>query len=272
MQLIEQDVIANGVRLHVYRSGTDKPPLVFAHGITDNGLCFLPIAEQLAEDFEIVLYDSRGHGRSDPSSRETTLLERARDLGGLVEALGLNKPGLLGHSLGADHGGSVCRPVPAGAGLHRPGRPSALRDSGARRRPGDGERWARWREWAVADKQRSVEELVQISRERDPSWPEAERLPWARAKQQFSLTVFDEERLDDVESVERDRVADRLPDPAHHGRPEMGSLFPAAAAEDLVAGLPRARHVSIPGAGHNIRREQPGLYLEAVRGFLKEHS
>ena len=75
MHLIEQDVIANGVRLHVYRSGTDKPPLVFAHGITDSGLCFVPIAEQLAEDFEIVLYDSRGHGRSNPSSRDTTLFK-----------------------------------------------------------------------------------------------------------------------------------------------------------------------------------------------------
>ncbi len=101
MQLIEQDVITNGVRLHVYRTDTGRPPLVFAHGITDNGLCFLPIAEQLAEDFEIVLYDSRGHGGSDASSRDTTILDKARDLGGLVDALELKRPALLGHSLGA---------------------------------------------------------------------------------------------------------------------------------------------------------------------------
>ena len=73
---------------------------MFAHGITDNGLCFVPIAEQLAGDFEIVLYDARGHGRSDPSPRGTTPLDRARDLGALIEALGLHKPGLLGHSMG----------------------------------------------------------------------------------------------------------------------------------------------------------------------------
>ena len=271
MHLIEQDVIANGVRLHVYRSGTDKPPLVFAHGITDSGLCFVPIAEQLAEDFEIVLYDSRGHGRSNPSSRDTTLLERARDLGGLVDALELYKPGLLGHSLGATTV-ALC----AGLVPHVPGcvvleDPPPF-DTLARAGDGDGGRWARWREWAAADKQRSVEELVQISRQRDPSWPEAERLPWAQAKQQFSLTVFDEERLDDVESVKRIVSQIVCPTLLITADPELGSLFTAAAAEDLVASLPRARHVSISGAGHNIRREQPGLYLEAVRGFLKEHS
>jgi pimeloyl-ACP methyl ester carboxylesterase len=49
-------------------------------------------------------------------------------------------------------------------------------------------------------------------------------------------------------------------------------LFPAAAAEDLVASLPLARHVNIPGAGHNVRRDQPGRYLEAIRAFLRERS
>ncbi len=115
-----------------------------------------------------------------------------------------------------------------------------------------------------------MEELVQISRERDPSWPEAERLPWAQAKQQFSLTVFDESALDDVESARRIVSQIVCPTLLITADQKLGSLFPRAEAEELVADLPLARHVNIPGAGHNIRREQPGPYLEAVRAFLKE--
>jgi N-formylmaleamate deformylase len=271
VQLIEQDVITNGVRLHVYRTGSNRPALVFAHGITDNGLCFLPIAEQLAEDFEIVLCDSRGHGRSDPSSSDTTLLERALDLGGLVDALELNRPGLIGHSLGAT-AVALCAglfpQLPGCIVLEDPPPFETLAGTDDR----DGEQWARWREWAAADKQRSVEALVQISRQRDPSWPEPERLPWAQAKQQFSLTVFDEERLDDVASVSRIVSQIVCPTLLISADQSLGSLLPRAAAEDLVASLPLARHVNIPGAGHNIRRDQPGLYLEAVRTFLIERS
>jgi N-formylmaleamate deformylase len=271
MRLIEQDVQANGVRLHVYRTGSGKRPLVFAHGIMDNGLCFLPIAEQLADDFEIVLYDARGHGRSDPSSRETTLLVRAGDLGGLIEALGLHKPGLLGHSLGA-----VTAALCAGLFPQRPGcivledPPPLEIIAGAANQ--DSERWARWREWAEADKRRSVEQLVAVSRSRDPGWPEAERLPWARAKQQFSLTVFEEERLDDAESLRRIVFQIACPTLVITADQKLGSLLPTVAAEDMVAGLSLATHVNIPGAGHNIRREQPGLYLQAVRDFLNKHS
>jgi pimeloyl-ACP methyl ester carboxylesterase len=268
MQLIERDVAVNGLRLHVYRTGSDKPPLVFAHGITDNGLCFLPIAEQLAEDFEIVLYDARGHGRSDSSPPGTTPLDRARDLGALIEALQLRKPGLLGHSMG---GAAVA--LFAGLSPELPGYiiledPQPFETLAA---PGDQaiEMRARWREMNAANKRKSVDELIQISRQNDPTWPEAERLPWAQAKQQVSLTVFEEGFIDDIESVKRIVSQIVCPTLLITADPEMGSLFTAAAAEDLVASLPLARHVSIPGAGHNIRREQPGPYLEALRDFLR---
>jgi pimeloyl-ACP methyl ester carboxylesterase len=271
MELIEQDVVANGVRLHVYRTGTDKPSLVFAHGITDNGLCFLPVAERLAEGLEIILYDARGHGSSGPVAAGTTPLDRAQDLGGLIEALDLEKPGLLGHSMG---GATVA--LFAGLSPQVPGYviledPQPF-ESLARPRDEAPEGLARWRELVAQDKERSVEELIELSRLRHPTWPEAERLPWAQAKRQVDLTVFEEGSMDDVESVRRIVSQIVCPTLLITADPGRGSLFPPAEAEDLVAGLPRARHVSILGAGHNIRREQPGLYLQAVRDFVKEHS
>ena len=40
-------VEANGVRLHYTRTGGDKPPVVLAHGVTDDGLCWSPVAAAL---------------------------------------------------------------------------------------------------------------------------------------------------------------------------------------------------------------------------------
>lgn len=64
---------------------------MFAHGRSDNGLCFWPIAKQFANDYEIILYDARNHGRSENPESTTSLMNRVQDLAGLIEALGLQK-------------------------------------------------------------------------------------------------------------------------------------------------------------------------------------
>jgi pimeloyl-ACP methyl ester carboxylesterase len=53
------DVETNGIRLHYTRTGGAKPPLVLAHGVTDSGLCWTPIAEALAADYDVIMVDAR---------------------------------------------------------------------------------------------------------------------------------------------------------------------------------------------------------------------
>ena len=268
MNLTEQDVLVNNIKLHVYRTGTNKPPLVFAHGITDNGLCFLPFASRLADDYEIILYDSRGHGKSEASNAETTVIDRARDLAELVEALGLHKPGLFGHSMGA-----ITVALMAGLYPHIPGC-IVLED------PPPFEMFAPateeallgrkvWHTLAAANKQKSLQELVAMNRQESPNWVEAERLPWAQSKQQFSLTVFDEGHID-IQTGKQIMAQITCPLLLITASLELGALLPAKAADELVASLPVARHVNIPGAGHSIRREQPEAYYSAVRDCLGE--
>jgi pimeloyl-ACP methyl ester carboxylesterase len=126
-----------------------------------------------------------------------------------------------------------------------------------------------WSDIAAANKNKSLQELVEISRRENPSWPEAERLPWAQSKQQISLTIFDEGRVDPGTDKQ---IVSRIICPVLILTADLDkhAIFPPAEAEKLAASLPFARHVNIPGAGHNIRREQPEAYLKAVRGFLKE--
>ena len=65
------DISSNGIRIHYYRTGgVDKPPLILAHGLTDNGLCWTRTAEALMSDFDVVMVDARNHGLSGAESAD----------------------------------------------------------------------------------------------------------------------------------------------------------------------------------------------------------
>ncbi len=93
----------NEIRIHYYRAvpAPDKPVMVMVHGITDNGLCWTTLAQELQKDYDIYMLDARGHGLSDPftsSDDEETLM---KDVAGFIETIGIEKPILMGHSMGA---------------------------------------------------------------------------------------------------------------------------------------------------------------------------
>ena len=82
----------------------ERPVVVAVHG--GPGLDHMTVKSALgplAEDFQVVYFDLRGHGRSDHSSAEFWNLRTwADDLRRLCDALGLDKPVVLGSSFGGD--------------------------------------------------------------------------------------------------------------------------------------------------------------------------
>src|SRR5581483_8179135 len=74
------DIGVNGVRLRYIRTGGNKPPVVLAHGFSDAGLCWTPVAQALEADYDLVMVDARGHGFSDAPETGYTLPEMASDL------------------------------------------------------------------------------------------------------------------------------------------------------------------------------------------------
>ena len=80
----------------------ERPVLVAVHG--GPGLDHLTVKSALgplAEDFQVVYFDLRGHGRSEHSSAEFWNMRTwADDLRRLCDALGLRKPVVLGSSFG----------------------------------------------------------------------------------------------------------------------------------------------------------------------------
>lgn len=101
MDTISHFIETNGVRIHYERTGGDLTPLIMCHGITDNGRCLLRLAEHLAPNYDVILVDARGHGKSDAPESGYSADRHADDLKGLYDSLKLDKPILYGHSMGA---------------------------------------------------------------------------------------------------------------------------------------------------------------------------
>ena len=90
---------ADGVRIHFEVTGSG-PPVVLVHGITDSSADWEPLDERLATDHTVVRLDLRGHGRSG-DAEDYSALAMAMDLAAVVDAAGLDRPLVVGHSLGA---------------------------------------------------------------------------------------------------------------------------------------------------------------------------
>jgi pimeloyl-ACP methyl ester carboxylesterase len=101
-----------GVKLHIYTLGdTRRPPLVMLHGMRDVALSLLPVAQRLADDYQVLLPDLRGHGRSDkPGSY--AMPDFIFDLHKLLEAVAEQPVALFGHSLGGQIATRFCAMYP----------------------------------------------------------------------------------------------------------------------------------------------------------------
>ena len=91
----------NNTRLFYRREGIEgRPVLVLSHSIgADHGM-WAPQMEDLLSQFEVVRYDTRGHGASDAPQGEYSIEQLAQDVLGLMDGLGISKFAFCGLSLG----------------------------------------------------------------------------------------------------------------------------------------------------------------------------
>ncbi|MBA3945867.1 MAG: alpha/beta hydrolase [Herpetosiphonaceae bacterium] len=95
-------VLANGINLHYLQVG-EGPDVVMLHGLTGNlAVWHLGAIPALRGSYRTTSYDLRGHGRSDMPPSGYTTLDMAEDLRSLLDALGIERTHLVGHSLGSD--------------------------------------------------------------------------------------------------------------------------------------------------------------------------
>lgn len=86
------------VSLYAHRRGAGKP-LIILHGLFGSGDNWRTLGKRFAEHFDVHALDLRNHGRS-PHADEMSYAAMADDIGAYIEAHGLHKTHIVGHSLG----------------------------------------------------------------------------------------------------------------------------------------------------------------------------
>jgi len=89
----------NGISLHYETHGAGRP-LILRHGGLGSGEMFGPILPTLAERHQVIAVDLQGHGRTADIDRPVDIRLMADDIAALIDHLGLDKPDLVGYSLG----------------------------------------------------------------------------------------------------------------------------------------------------------------------------
>jgi pimeloyl-ACP methyl ester carboxylesterase len=259
----------DGIRLHYTRTGRgDKPPLVLTHGFSDNGMCWAPVARGLESKYDVIMPDMRGHGLSSRAARDEAV-DMAADLAGLVRGLGLERPILCGHSMGAmvSFQAAVRFPDLAGALVLEDPPWWSLAQTEALGRAAESPivTWARSLAGAT------LEQLLVDYRRDHPDWPEETLRSMCESKKQLDQGILDTlngRMLDTTWHWSKHFGDVACPALVLTADPRLGGIVTPEVAARLRELNPRASFVNIPGAGHLIRYDAFDSFMGALRAFL----
>lgn len=268
-------VQANGIRIHYYHTGGDKPALVLSHGATDDGLCWSMLARELQPEYDVIMLDTRGHGLSESGKGDYSSAARAADLSGAIQGLGLDRPVIGGHSMGADSSLNLAIQSPdlvrgiflEDPPLVIPGQPVFGGDYGANLDRSFNLFTGGLRLMKILP----VSFGARLARRLNPIYPEEDIVPWVESKKRLSKDFLESiekfygwqppyDLLNQVEVPTLLLIGDR----------EKGGIVSKEAAEQAINGRSNVKIAHIAGAGHDVRRFDFEQYILLVREFLKD--
>jgi pimeloyl-ACP methyl ester carboxylesterase len=261
-------VESNGIRLHYTRTGGGATPMVMAHGLTNSGLTWSRLAHRLEPTYDMIMVDARGHGLSDKPETGYTPIDAMRDLTGVIQALGLERPILIGHSMGGVTAAMVAAEHPELARAvileDPPWRwPTSVEESTITKRT----LYENWRTRLEMRKMlTTAESFARGPRER-PLWSAEDHDADVPAKEQVSMQVL-EFILNDPQNWAQYVAKIEVPVLLIYGNPALGSVVGPDIAAEAKRINPLIEPVQIPDAGHSIRQERFDDYVAVVREFL----
>ena len=91
---------SGGIRMAYHEVGAGDPAIIFIHGAYSNRRGFGFQEEYFAPDHRCIAVDLRGHGESDKPDELYTMDQHGHDVAELIRHLGIEKPVLVGQSMG----------------------------------------------------------------------------------------------------------------------------------------------------------------------------
>jgi len=243
----------DGVNIY-YEVHGSGPPLILTHGYSSTSDMWQGQIAALSRHYKLVLWDMRGHGRSDYPENPAAYSEAltVADIAALLDAAGAEKAVIGGLSLGGYMSLAFHRVHPERV------RALLIIDTGPGFKKDDGPVQTKLTVGRTGDRfeREGLDVLKSASRERSTvTHRDASGL--ARAARGM-LTQRDA------------RVIEALPDIKVPSLIVVGADdTPFLAASDYMAAkIPGAQKVVIPAAGHAVNIDQPQAFIDAVLPFL----
>jgi pimeloyl-ACP methyl ester carboxylesterase len=264
-----RSVVVGGLRLSFLEWGnTGHPVLCFLHGGSAHAHWFDFVAPAFADRFHVIALDQRGHGESqwaDPPAYGTENF--AADLLGLLDALGLERVALIGHSMGGHNAMSFSAWHPARVSAlvivdSRPVIPTDRLDRLRRR----GERTLR----PYPSREAAAQSFRLVPRETNADPALLAHLGENGVVERNGAWVY---RFDPASNAERRPVdawtlLDRITAPTLIARGELSPVLPRDMADKLRSAIRGATLVEIPASYHHLVLDNPGAFTRELNTFV----
>ena len=255
------------MKLNYKKSGQGQP-LIILHGLFGSLDNWQTIARHLSENFEVYSVDLRNHGQS-PHSEQWDYRVMSEDILELFEDNNIKDAVLMGHSMGGktamnfalEHCALLNKLIvvdiaPKSYPVHHDKILEGLRSVNLE---------------AISSRKQAEEQLSKYISDagiiqflmKNLYWKEmeAKKLAW-----RFNLKVIDRNIEKVGEKTNEEKSCDV---PTIFVKGEKSNYIQEKDMELAQIIFPDSKLISIPGAGHWIHAEQPQLFLQEIRNFLK---
>jgi 3-oxoadipate enol-lactonase len=257
---------ANGIKMNYELSGKEgAPSVMLSHSLGCSLVMWDPQVQVLETDYQVLRYDTRGHGHSDAPPGAYSLDMLGEDALGLLDALGIERVhfvglsmgGMIGQYLALNHADRLEKLVLCDTAALLPQEAQPI-----------------WQERIELAREKGAEALLEETLERwfTPSFlrqrpPEVERI-----RQQFLSTPVDgyigcSEAIRGLNYLERLSEI-KTPTLIMVGEEDPGT--PVAAAEAMHQRIAGSRLAVLPSAAHLSNVEQAEGFNSALISFLQE--
>ena len=268
------NIVLRQLRFHFLEWGApDAPPIVLLHGGHQSAHSWDLVSLHLAQNYRVLALDQRGHGDSEwARDVEYSNHNMAQDAEAFIAAMGLRKPILMGHSMGARnsmilarHDHSYLRAmvvVDVGPEVSERGRAAIGGFVQANQEFDDLEHFVRnVRQYDPYRPREHIERTVKYNmlQRADGKFvskcdSNPRRLGILRGTSPQDTVSLDDVRLYNL--------------PVMVVRGENSNILEADAAERFRDALPSGTLVTVPNCGHNVHGQNTKGFLGAIGGFF----
>jgi len=263
-------ITSQGMRLHYLDwGGRCSRTMILLHGIGDNAHVWDAFSREARSFFRVLALDQRGHGRSSHAVPPSYRCEDyVADLAVMIEALGIDRAILMGHSMGALHATSYAAREPA--------RISALIHVDIEPCPPE------WNKKYLMNLYRdlpdyfgSLEAFVEHQCQNSPYADALRLMPYAvfalsREGDGIYRQTFDRETLRHFDAYDLRASLRAIRCPTLVVRGEESPVMGRDVARGMSLDVSGGKIAEIPEAAHPVLTDNPGAFQQAVFRFLAE--